>query len=363
VTLFGAIPVPPLDDVPPSTGGHAHGLVTGRARFRVRPADVLGENPVIGSAPVPRHHLKDFEKKLRVRPLRKRDHAAVVALQLACFPTMKPWSKAQFESQIDHFGGGQLGLEYEGRLVASAASLIVKFDLHDDWHDWASVSDKGMIGNHDPKGDTLYGIEIMVHPEFRGMRLARRLYEARKRLCREPNLLRMVIGGRIPGYRKYAKRISAEAYVAKVQSKKLVDPVLTTQLSNGFELVRLIPDYLPSDEDSAGYATHMEWTNVDYVADARRRVAPVQLVRVARFRLCASLPRVRFNVARTCRALVAWSACGGVDMPRAKTPSVPDAEARCRAAVLSEISLVTEWSPADKANLPARLTIHLHSLV
>jgi len=72
---------------------------------------------------------------------------------------------------------------------------------------------------------------------------------------------------------------------------------------------------------------------------------------------------VRFNVARTCRALVAWSACGGVDMPRAKTPSVPDAEARCRAAVLSEISLVTEWSPADKANLPARLTIHLHSLV
>ena len=30
------------------------------------------------------------------------------------------------------------------------------------------------------EGNTLYGIEIMVDPEFRGLRLARRLYDARK---------------------------------------------------------------------------------------------------------------------------------------------------------------------------------------
>jgi predicted amidohydrolase/ribosomal protein S18 acetylase RimI-like enzyme len=230
---------------------------------------------------VSRSNLQEFEKKIRVRPLRKRDYAAVVELQLRCFPKMKPWSRAQFDSQLEQFPEGQLGVEHEGRLVASSASLIVQFDLHNDWHDWVSLSDAGMIRNHDPKGDTLYGIEIMVHPDFRGMRLARRLYEARKRLCREKNLIRMVIGGRIPGYSKYSKRLTAEAYVARVRAKKLIDPVLTTQLSNGFELVRLIDDYLPSDEDSAGWATHMEWTNVDYVADQKRRIAPVQLVRVA----------------------------------------------------------------------------------
>ena len=38
---------------------------------------------------------------------------------------------------------------------------------------------------HSESGDTLYGIEIMVHPDFRGMHLARRLYDARKALCRE----------------------------------------------------------------------------------------------------------------------------------------------------------------------------------
>jgi predicted amidohydrolase len=75
--------------------------------------------------------------------------------------------------------------------------------------------------------------------------------------------------------------MSAEAYVDRVSRKELFDPVLTTQLSNGFELLRLIPDYLPSDEDSAGWATHMEWTNLEYAADTKRRIAPIQPVRVA----------------------------------------------------------------------------------
>jgi hypothetical protein len=50
------------------------------------------------------------------------------------------------------------------------------------------------------------------------------------------------------------------------------------------------------------------------------------------------------------------AACGGgADIPRAKAPSAPDAESRCRAAALSESPLLTEWSSAEKANLQARL--------
>ena len=53
-----------------------------------------------------------------------------------------------------------------------------------EWHNWKVVADEGYIRNHKAKGDTLYGIEIMVDPEFRGMKLSRRLYDARKELCR-----------------------------------------------------------------------------------------------------------------------------------------------------------------------------------
>lgn len=53
---------------------------------------------------------------------------------------------------------------------------------------------------------------------------------------------------------------------------------------------------------------------------------------------------------------LALVACGsGAELPRARAPGVPDAEARCQAAARGESPLVTEWSSAEKANLQARL--------
>lgn len=229
---------------------------------------------------IPKLQLRAFEKRVQLRPLGPADFEQVVEMQKVCFPGMKPSTREQFESTLAVFPEGQIGVEYEGRVVASCSSLIVDFDLYSEWHDWRLISDGGYIRNHDPRGDTLYGIEIMVHPEFRGMRLARRLYEARKRLCRERNLQRIVIGGRIPGYAAHRHELSAREYVDKVRDKTFYDPVLTTQISNGFTLLRLIADYLPTDEDSAGYATHMEWVNLDYTSDEQRRLSPVQIVRL-----------------------------------------------------------------------------------
>ena len=224
--------------------------------------------------------LERFEKKVRVRRLRKKDFESIVEMQHLCFPTMPPWTLKQYKSMLKTFPEGQICVEVNGKIAGSACSVIVDFDLYSDWHDWTRISDSGYIRNHKDDGDTLYGIEIMVHPTYRGMRLARRLYEARKKLCRERNLQRIVIGGRIPGYVAHKDAMSAQDYVDRVSDKTLYDPVLTTQLANGFVLQRLIADYLPSDEDSAGYATHMEWINLDYATDNQRRLNPVQVVRL-----------------------------------------------------------------------------------
>jgi predicted amidohydrolase/ribosomal protein S18 acetylase RimI-like enzyme len=224
--------------------------------------------------------LKAFEQNLIVRPLRREDYPAVVELQLKSFPGMKPWSVEQFESQIAIFPDGQICLEYNGSIVASSSSLVLDFKLYSDYHGWAEISDNGFIRNHDIEGNTLYGIEIMVDPEFRGLRLSRRLYDARKQLARRMNLMRIILGGRIPGYSKHAGTMSAREYVEKVTGKLLVDPVLTSQVSNGFVLKRLLPDYLGSDGESKGWATFLEWTNLDYVPDTHRRFVPVHPVRI-----------------------------------------------------------------------------------
>ncbi len=215
--------------------------------------------------------LKEFEWKTVVRPLTMDDFDALVEMAKKCFPGMQPWGRDQIESQLSIFPEGQICVEIDGRLAASSTSLILEYDPSLEWHNWKAVADAGYIRNHKPKGDTLYGIEIMVDPEFRGMKLSRRLYDARKELCRQKNLARIIIAGRIPGYHKHADKLTAREYIDSVLDKAVYDQVLTAQLSNGFAVQGLIANYLPSDTASCGYATYLEWTNLDYISGAKRR--------------------------------------------------------------------------------------------
>ncbi|MBU1095267.1 MAG: carbon-nitrogen hydrolase [Ignavibacteriae bacterium HGW-Ignavibacteriae-2] len=229
---------------------------------------------------MPIKNLDSFQKKIIVRNLKIDDYNDLVKLQLKCFPGMQPWKIEQIESQLKIFPEGQIIVEYRNKVIASSSSLILDMDIYEDEHSWYDISNKGFITNHNPEGDTLYGIEIMVDPQYRGMKLARRLYEARKELARNNNLKMIVIGGRIPGFREYKKSMSVEDYIDKVSRKVIYDSVLTTQMSNGFALKRLIPDYLESDSESAGYATLLEWTNLNYSPHPKRRYYSSQPVRI-----------------------------------------------------------------------------------
>jgi predicted amidohydrolase/ribosomal protein S18 acetylase RimI-like enzyme len=221
-----------------------------------------------------------FEKSIVVRSITLADYDQLVELQAKCFPGMRPWAREQIESQLQIFPEGQICIDYQGKLVGSSSSLILDFEMYGSRHNWRDISDDGFIRNHNPEGNTLYGIEIMVDPEYRGMKLARRLYDARKKLARQKNLMRIVLGGRIPGYTQYKDQMTAREYVDKVMNKSLVDPVLTAQISNGFVLKRLIRSYMESDKESMGYATLLEWTNLDYEPDPHRKFVASKSVRI-----------------------------------------------------------------------------------
>jgi ribosomal protein S18 acetylase RimI-like enzyme len=224
--------------------------------------------------------LKTFEKKIKIRPLKMSDFDYIVHLQKQCFPGMKPWKKEQYDSLINIFPEGQLCITYNKKIIASSCSLILNMDEYDETQSWREMTDRGYITNHDPSGHTLYGIEIMVDPDYRGLKLARRLYNKRKQLAQKKNLKRIVIAGRIPGYYKYAKKMAARTYIQKVLNKVIYDPVLTVQIANDFILKRLIPHYLPRDTESKGYATLLEWTNLDYKPVSKKTISTGDSVRV-----------------------------------------------------------------------------------
>src|SRR6185312_15540133 len=111
-------------------------------------------------------------------------------------------------------------------------------------------------------GEWLYGMEVVVHPDYRGMRIGQRLYQARKRLCMELKLRGIVFGGRIPGLAKNISRYgSAQAYVQAVLDGRRRDLTLSFQLSNNFAMIGLLRGYVPSDHESLGYAVHLVWRN------------------------------------------------------------------------------------------------------
>lgn len=217
-----------------------------------------------------------FQSRLLIRE----DYETVLEMQQKCFPGLPPWSLEQFENQLKMFPEGQIGVTFGEKLIASSCSLLLEFDLHSDWHDWKQISDNGYLNNHNPKGDTLYCVEIMVDSEYRHQGISRLIYDARKQIAKKYNLQRIILGGRIPGYKTHTEEMSAREYIEKVLSKEIYDQVLTAQISNGFVLRGLVPDYFPTTEDNAGYATFLEWLNPEYIPDGKRRYHLVQLLRI-----------------------------------------------------------------------------------
>ncbi len=219
------------------------------------------------------------QPKIVTRRLRYSDLDSLQSLQRRCFPTLQPWTPEQLQAQLQSFPEGQICITYDNVLIAASSALLVNWDDFSGWHSFKQVSGNGTIRNHDPEGDTLYGIDIVVDPKFRGQRLARRLYDARKELCREFNLKAFLIAGRIPGYAKHSDSLTAESYVRAVVRKELRDPVLTAQLANGFAIRSVLKAYLPGDTESVGHAVLMAWLNPQHLpADSPK---PPRSVRVA----------------------------------------------------------------------------------
>ncbi len=208
---------------------------------------------------------KVSEHRLILRNTQLTDYDDIKAIMDAVYPDMGgAWSREQFAAQIARFADGQICIEDNGKVVAAAISLIVDYDRFGDQHTYQEITGNGFITTHDANGDTLYGVDIFVHPGYRDLRLGRRLYDARKSLCEHLNLRRIVAGGRIPGYARHTDRMSPSEYIELVKRKELRDPILSFQLANDFHVRRLITGYLPEDEESGAYATLIEWNNIHY---------------------------------------------------------------------------------------------------
>ena len=190
------------------------------------------------------------------------------------------WKEHHIQTLIQKFPEGQAVIKVNGHIAGCALSIIVDYSQFDDAHTYNEITDKSSFNTHSPEGDTLYGIDVFIKPEYRGLRLGRRLYDYRKELCERLNLKGITFGGRIPNYHKFSDKISPKEYIEKVKRKEIDDPVLNFQISNDFQPARVLKGYLEGDAASNEYGVLLKWSNIYYEKPSKKSIPVKKLVRL-----------------------------------------------------------------------------------
>ncbi|MFN2428821.1 MAG: GNAT family N-acetyltransferase [Cryomorphaceae bacterium] len=219
---------------------------------------------------------------VELKLLGKADYPALKDAMIQAYHLMPDsyWHEEQIQTLIDKFPEGQVVIMVNNQLAGCALSIVVSEAFIQETHTYREITKNYSFNSHNPKGNMLYGIDVFIKPEFRGLRLGRRLYDYRKELCENLNLKGIVFGGRIPGYHKYQDDLTPKEYIERVKRKEIEDPVLNFQISNDFHPVRILKNYLEGDVASNEFAVLMEWDNIYYEKPSTDVVNQKRVVRL-----------------------------------------------------------------------------------
>ncbi|MHA7871927.1 MAG: GNAT family N-acetyltransferase, partial [Hyphococcus sp.] len=200
--------------------------------------------------------------KLIMRNAEPADVPDIAALSARVYGSDQCSSEDEIRGQINNYPEGQFVAEYEGALVGYCATFIIAEEAAMQPHTWMEITGGGYASRHDPNGDYLYGMEVSVDPAARRLRIGQRFYRMRRELCEYEELKGVIFGGRMPGYARREKEYPNPLdYLDAVREKAIRDQVVNFHLAQGFEPMGVLPNYLPEDHASKGYAAHMIWRN------------------------------------------------------------------------------------------------------
>lgn len=220
--------------------------------------------------------------KIELQYLQMDDYLEIKDVMQSAYDAMPNayWKESHISKLLSLFPDGQVVIKVNGQIAGCALSIIVDYDKFDDNHTYREITADYTFNSHSNDGDFLYGIDVFIKPEFRGLRLGRRLYDYRKELCEKMNLRGIAFGGRIPNYHKYADELSPKEYIEKVKFREIHDPVLNFQISNDFHPTRILKGYLEGDESSQEFAVLLEWDNIYYEKPEKKTAIKKKVVRL-----------------------------------------------------------------------------------
>jgi GNAT superfamily N-acetyltransferase len=203
--------------------------------------------------------------EFRIRTLEATDAKEAAELQSLAFPPPFPqdllWQPEHLIRHVELFPRGQFIAESAAEVVGSCSNTLVS---EESWHahrSWEETVGGPMLENFDPRGTTMYGLDITVHPAYRRLGIGRAFYEARFDLVRELGLRRYGTACRLPGFADYLSsqpESNVREYAEVVVAGHAVDRTLTPLLRYGLTYQGVIENYM-DDEESGNAAALLEW--------------------------------------------------------------------------------------------------------
>jgi GNAT superfamily N-acetyltransferase len=204
-----------------------------------------------------------LDNRFIVRTATPADAIQMEYVQAKCYPTLhisEIMTREHFANHIKVFPEGQIVVEENGKIVGAASTFRCDFPDHDST--FLEETDNLWITNVQiPDGDWMYGIDMGVLPEYRGLGLSTEMYKARMEVCKKLGLKGQIIAGMTIGYGKHKDKMTIEEYCYALEINKLSDPTITPQRKAGFRWIRPMFNYINDPE--AGYASMLMYLPVD----------------------------------------------------------------------------------------------------
>ena len=193
------------------------------------------------------NYYKEIAGGLIVQHMKAHHAVELEALQKIVFPTLKVDElilAVHYLRHLEVFPEGQFVITDKDKVIAMTTTMRSNFDFDHYHHTFKETIAGGWLTNHNPDGDWLYGLDVGVHPDYRGNGLSRFLYRARHEVATHLGLKGQVTVGMLNGYGGVSNLISGEVYYEELLQGKRTDPTITPQLRIGFEPIALIAEYL-----------------------------------------------------------------------------------------------------------------------
>jgi ribosomal protein S18 acetylase RimI-like enzyme len=158
--------------------------------------------------------------------------------------------KAKFMIRQARFPQG-FALAYEDKLVGVSTAMIIECDPQNPPTSWEEVTSNGWIDNHDEGGNALYLVSVGVAKEYQGKGYGTDLINQQIKTAKKLRLKCVVLGSRVPSAHQHQGE--------EIEEIVNYDPEVNFYKNRGFEIVKIVENYMKDDPESLNYGVVMAY--------------------------------------------------------------------------------------------------------